>query len=73
MTKTLVFGLSPLLTSSLALQGFVIGLCTILGAYTDRWIVPNTPIRVPTAFMECFVLCGTGNFLFKSATGFDLW
>jgi uncharacterized membrane protein YfcA len=70
VTKSLVFGLSPLLTQSLAVQGVLIGICTIPGAYTGRWIVRNTPIRVHTRFLEVLVLCGAGYFLWKAATGF---
>jgi uncharacterized membrane protein YfcA len=70
LTKTVVFGISPLLTPSLALQGLLIGLCTIPGAYTGRWIVKNTPIRIHTLFMEAFVLTGAGYFLWQAGKGF---
>ncbi len=73
VTKTVVFGLSPLLTQSLALSGLLIGLCTIPGAYTGRWIVTHTPIRIHTVFMEAFVLCGAGYFLWKAGQGLGAW
>jgi len=70
VTKSLVFGFSPLLTQTLAVQGLLIGLCTIPGAYIGRWIVRNTPIRVHTLFLEALILCGAGYFLWKAGTGF---
>ena len=73
LTKTAVFGLSPLLTGTLAAKGVLIGLCTIPGAYTGRWIVTNTPIRIHTRLMEAFVLCGAVYFLWKAAAGFGWW
>lgn len=69
LTKSLVFGLSPLLTAGLALKGVMIGLCTMPGAYVGRWIVTNTPLRIHTAFMEGFILCGGGYFLWRAAEG----
>ncbi len=68
--KTLVFGISPLLTQALVIQGALIGICTIPGAYAGRWIVRNTPIRVHTLFLEVLIFCGAGYFLWKAATGF---
>ncbi len=69
ITKTTVFGVSPLLTLDLAIKGLLIGICTMPGAYTGRWIVTNTPIRVHTAFLEVFILCGAGYFLWRAAEG----
>jgi hypothetical protein len=68
--KSLVFGLSPLLTQNLAAEGVLIGLCTIPGAYTGRWILRNTGVRVHTLFLEALILCGAAYFLWKAATGF---
>ena len=65
-----MFGFSPLLTQALAVQGMLIGLCTIPGAYLGRWIVRNTPIRIHTLFLETLVLCGASYFLWQGATGF---
>ena len=70
VTKTVVFGISPLLTQSLAIQGLLVGLCTIPGAFTGRWIVKNTSIRIHTLFMETFVLTGAGYFFWQAAKGF---
>ncbi len=69
ITKSVVFGVSPLLDLSLALKGVAIGLCTMPGAYTGRWIVRHTPIRIHTAFMELFILCGASYFLWQAAAG----
>jgi uncharacterized membrane protein YfcA len=57
LTKSLVFGFSPLLDGGLLFKGVVIGLCTIPGAYVGRWIVRNTPLRIHSLFMEGFILC----------------
>jgi hypothetical protein len=70
VTKSLVFGFSPLLTQALAVQGLLIGLCTIPGAYIGRWILRNTPIRIHTLFLEALILCGAAYFLWKAASGF---
>ena len=70
LTKTAVFGLSPLLDGPLLIKGAVIGLCTVPGAYVGRWIVRNTPIRVHTLYMEAFILAGASYFLWQAAAGF---
>ena len=69
LTKSLVFGFSPLLGEALLLKGVLIGLCTIPGAYVGRWIVRNTPLRVHSLFMEAFILCGAAYFLWEFAEG----
>ncbi len=70
VVKVLVFGYSPLLTQTLAIQGLLIGLCAVPGAYAGRWILRNTAVRVHTLFLEALILCGAGYFLWKAATGF---
>lgn len=72
LTKSIVFGFSPLLDRPLLLQGTLIGLCTIPGAYAGRWIVRSTSIRVHTLFMEMVILGGAAYFLWKAAQGFGL-
>ena len=69
LTKTIVFGVSPLLTVDLALTGLLIGLCTIPGAYTGRWIVSRTPIRIHIVFIEALILAGAGYFLWVAWRG----
>lgn len=70
LTKTIVFGVSPLLDTALFIKGLAIGVFTIPGAYTGRWIVTRTPVRIHTTFMEVFILCGAVYFLWSAATGF---
>jgi len=70
LTKSIVFGLSPVLDATMALKGLLIGLCTIPGAFTGRWIVTHTPLRIHTLFMEGFILAGGCYFLWRAAEGF---
>jgi len=63
LTKSVVFGFSPLLSATLMAEGVLIGLCTIPGTYLGRWIVRRTSIRVHTLYMEGLVLCGAAYFL----------
>lgn len=70
LIKAAVFGFSPLLDQPLLIKGIVIGLFTIPGAYTGRWIVRRTPIRVHTGFMEVLVLCGATYFVWEASRGF---
>ena len=63
LTKTLVFGMSPLLDWPLFVKGVLVGLCTIPGTYVGRWIVLNTPIRIHTVFMEVLIILGSVYFL----------
>ncbi len=69
LTKSLVFGFSPLLGAPLLAKGVLIGLCTVPGAYVGRWIVRNTSLRVHKLFMEGFIVCGAAYFLWKFAEG----
>lgn len=70
LTKSLVFGFSPLLDGDLFLKGVVIGLFTIPGAYVGRWIVRNTPLRIHSLFMEGFIFCGAAYFLWVASKQF---
>ena len=58
ITKTIVFGASPLLNIPLIVVGIIMGLCTIPGAYVGRWILQRTPIRIYTKLVEGVVLIG---------------
>lgn len=69
ITKTVAFGLSPLLTPELALIGLAIGLCTIPGHALGRWIVRRTSIRVHTLFLESFIAVGALYMLGKGFYG----
>ena len=66
VTKTVVFGMSPLLTSELLTMGILVGLCTMPGAYIGRWLVRNTSVRVHAQFMEIFIACGGVLFLYEA-------
>jgi uncharacterized protein len=69
VTKTVAFGLSPLLTAELAAMGVVMGFCTFPGHATGRWIVRRTSIRVHTLVLEVFVGFGAAYMLWKGLTG----
>ncbi len=69
VTKTIAFGLSPLLTSELAMIGVVMGLCTFPGHAMGRWIVRRTSIRVHTLVLEVFVGFGAVFMLWKGLSG----
>ncbi len=66
VTKTIVFGLSPLLTQELFVTGVLVGLCTIPGAYIGRWLVRNTSVRLHSQFMEVIIACGGLLFLYEA-------
>jgi len=66
VTKTIVFGMSPLLTTDLAWTGIFVGLCSMPGAYAGRWLVRNTSMRVHAQFMEVFIGCGGILFLYEA-------
>ena len=69
VTKTIAFGLSPLLTPELAMIGVVMGLCTFPGHAVGRWIVRRTSIRVHTLVLEVFVGFGAVFMLWKGLSG----
>jgi len=68
VTKTIAFGLSPLLTTQLAILGIVLGFCTIPGHAVGRWVVRRTSIRVHTLVLEVFVVTGALYMLWKGLT-----
>ena len=72
LTKSIVFGFSPLMDRPLLMQGILIGLFTVPGAYIGRWIVRTTAVRVHTLFMEAVILGGGTYFLWQAARGFGL-
>ncbi len=63
VTKTIVFGASPLLNLPLIGVGFIMGLCTIPGAYVGRWILQRTSLRAHTLLIESVMLAGAIFFL----------
>ena len=58
ITKTIIFGASPLLNIPLIAVGIIMGLCTIPGAFAGRWILQRTPIRIHTLLVEGVILGG---------------
>ena len=69
VTKTVAFGLSPLLTTELAILGVILGLCTIPGHKAGRWVVRRTSIKLHTLVLEAFVLLGASYMLWKGMMG----
>ncbi|MGE3244764.1 MAG: TSUP family transporter [Beijerinckiaceae bacterium] len=69
ITKTVVFGASPLLTGPLFLIGAILGICTMPGAYAGRWILQRTSIRVHTFLVEGIMIAGALFFLYRAITG----
>lgn len=67
LTKTVVFGLSPLLTRELFIAGSLLGLVTIPGHYLGRWIVRRTPIRIHTGLIEAIILAGGCYFIWNAS------
>lgn len=66
ITKTIIFGASPLLNLPLLGVGVMMGLCTIPGAYVGRWILQKTSIRVHTLLTEMVMVAGAA-FFFSQA------
>lgn len=69
VTKTVAFGISPLLTTELAILGLGLGLCTFPGHALGRWIVRRTSIKLHTVVLETFVIIGAVYMLWKGITG----
>ena len=58
ITKTIVFGASPLLNVTLIGVGIIMGLFTIPGAFVGRWLLQHTPIRIHIMLVEIVILVG---------------
>ena len=69
ITKTVAFGLSPLLTAELAALGVALGLCTFPGHAAGRWAVRRISIRVHTLVLEIFVGVGAVYMIWKGLFG----
>jgi hypothetical protein len=69
VTKTVAFGISPLLTAELATLGVALGLCTFPGHALGRQVVRRTSIRVHTLLLEAFVITGAVYMLWKGLLG----
>lgn len=66
--KTVVFSASPLLDGETVLLGTVIGLATIPGTYSGRWVLRITPLRLHAAALEVLVLAAGALFLYRALT-----
>ena len=66
VTKTIVFGASPLLNWQLFAIGVVLGVCTMPGAYVGRWILQRTSVRVHTLLVEGIMVAGGIFFLARA-------
>ncbi len=70
VTKTVIFGFTPLMTRHLFLAGAMIGALTIPGHYFGRWIVRRTSIRVHTLLIEAIILAGACYFIWQAGRGY---
>lgn len=70
VTKTVLFGFSPLMTLELFVAGALIGLITIPGHIFGRWIVRQTSLRVHTALVESIIIGGGCYFIWQAVHGF---
>lgn len=65
ITKSLVFGHTELLNPNLIAAGVMVGIWTIPGAYTGRWIVRSTSIRLHTLLVEAMIIVGGCYFIYQ--------
>lgn len=73
VTKAVVFGGFSVLDPGLALAGFLVGLCTVPGNLTGRWIVRRTAIRVHILVVEAVILTGGCYFIYAAGSGWGWW
>lgn len=72
-TKAAVFGGFSVLDPGLAVAGLMVGLCTVPGNLTGRWIVRRTAIRVHILVVESVILVGGCYFIFAAGEGWGWW
>ncbi len=72
-TKAVVFGGFSVLDPALAMAGFLVGLCTVPGNLTGRWIVRRTAIRLHIAIVEAVILAGGCYFIYAAGDGWGWW
>ena len=72
-TKAVVFGGFSVLDPALALAGFLVGLCTVPGNLTGRWIVRRTAIRLHIMIVEAVIFAGGCYFLYAAGSGWGWW
>jgi uncharacterized membrane protein YfcA len=63
--KTVTFGLYGLLDPELVLAALLIGVFTLPGAYTARWMAERMHLRVHTAIIECAIVVGGVSLLWR--------
>lgn len=73
VTKSVVFGGFAVLDPGLALAGFLVGLCTIPGNLTGRWIVRRTGLRVHILVVEAVIVIGGCYFIYAAGDGWGWW
>ena len=64
LSKTLVFGSSPLMGSEMLILGLSIGLFTLPGPFIGRWILKNTDVKIHSRFLDVFVFLSSLYFLY---------
>jgi uncharacterized membrane protein YfcA len=73
VTKAVVFGGFSVLDPGLAMAGFLVGLCTIPGNLTGRWIVRRTAIRVHILVVEAVIVAGGVYFIYAAGDHWGWW
>jgi uncharacterized protein len=73
VTKSVVFGGFAVLDPGLAMAGFLIGLCTVPGNLTGRWIVRRTAIRVHILVVEAVIVGGGCYFIYAAGDSWGWW
>ena len=63
LSKTLVFGSSPLMGGEMLILGLSIGVFTLPGPYIGRWILKHTDVNIHSRFLDIFVFCSSLYFL----------
>jgi uncharacterized membrane protein YfcA len=65
LSKTIVFGNSPLLGQELLILGLAIGCFTLPGPFIGRWILKHTDVSIHNRFMDVFVFLASLYFLYE--------
>ncbi len=73
VTKAAVFGGFAVLDPGLAMAGFLVGLCTVPGNLTGRWIVRRTGVRVHILIVEAVIATGGCYFFYAGGRGWGWW
>ena len=69
LSKTIVFGNSPLLGQELLILGLAIGCFTLPGPFIGRWILKHTDVSIHNRFMDVFVFLASLYFLYEGLIG----